>query len=269
MAVENATLLANETLNQTSTVVSLPAPLEYALEVGAPRIKDLLLAPAQHPDMLWTLAPMLIALVLMQIYFGRNKEETLGWNTAFGNSIALIFISASLLRQLYILSGDIEVVGFLNAALAFHEPKVLIIVFLFGYGLFLALLSFFHWIPEKIAFFLMSGIAINSTAYVVIVLVNSDNIPLDTHTLAAGVVVFLLVYAVSVILRSVIPQSRLSRIRRLQRLRAMLDAQEDLVRNRARNTRIDFLRSRLEEKQAKLHVRSAAVSSKIKELENS
>ena len=263
MAIENATLLVNETINQTTTTISLPAPLDYALHTLFPRIADLLLAPAEHPEMLWTLAPMMIALVLMQIYFGRNKDEALGWNTAFGNSIALIFISSSLLRQLYILSGDIEVLGFINAAIAFHEPKIILIILLFSYGILLAMISFFHWIPEGLAFFMMNGISINSAAYVVIVLVNSNNIPLDYHTLLAGVVIFLLLSVISIIIRTAIPQSRLSRIHKLEQLKNIIDAQSREVNRRAKATKIDFLRARLEKKADSLQDKANYISKKI------
>lgn len=268
MAIENASLLVNETVNQTAvSATSFPAPVEYAINIAFPRIKDLILAPAEHPEMLWTLAPMLVALVLMQLYFGRNKDESLGWNTAFGNSIALIFISSSLLRQLFIMSGEFSVWEFIKSAIYFHEPKVVIIILLFGYGILLMMISFFHWIPEGLAFFIMNGISINSTAYVVIVLVNSNNIPLDRHTFAAGFFIFLLVLIISIVLRSAIPQSRLSRLHKLERMKGIIDMQAKEVHRRAQATKIDFLRNRLDVKADKLEEKADKIKSMIKELE--
>lgn len=264
MVVENATMILNETVNQTA--VSLPAPLDYAVNTLAPRVRDLVLAPAQHPDMLWTLAPMIIALVLMQLYFGRNKDEALGWNTAFGNSIALVFISASLLRELFILSGEADFFAFVDSALAFDEPKIVVILLLFAYGIFLAMISFFHWIPEGVAFFIMNGISINSAAYVVIVLVNSEGIPLDEHTVAAGVAIFLLLYVVSVVIRSIIPQSRLSKVRKLERMKRIVDSQAKTVNSRSGKTNIGFLKSRLESKADKLEDKSDKISKRLEEL---
>ena len=43
------------------------APLAYAQNELLPRIYDLFIAPSEHPEMLWTLGPMLVALVLMQL----------------------------------------------------------------------------------------------------------------------------------------------------------------------------------------------------------
>ena len=53
-------------------------------------------------EVLWILAPLVITLILMEMYFGRYKEEELGWNTAFGNTLILIFISANLIHHLHI-----------------------------------------------------------------------------------------------------------------------------------------------------------------------
>jgi hypothetical protein len=258
LAIENATIVVNESVNQT--VSALPAPIDYAINTMAPRIKDLVLAPFENPDMLWTLAPMIIALVLMQLYFGRNKDESLGWNTAFGNSIALIFISASLLRGVFIMSGEQSIKVFLLDGLALSDMKMLVVLLIFAYGVFLAMLSFFHWIPEKVAFFIMNGISINVTAYVGIVLVISGNIPLDRHTLSAGVVIFLLVYVLSIVLRSIIPQSDESKAHRLQRRVSVLKKREAAFHRKAGSTGSGFWKNRYES-------RAGDYKDKINELE--
>lgn len=222
-AIVNATLAGvNATVNETVTDAVLPGPIQYVTDVLWPRITGLLGAPLDHPDMIWTLAPMLIALVLMQIYFGRNKEEALGWNTAFGNSIALTFISISLLRTLYIESGIASITAFMDS-IDVSNLRVFVVAVIFLYGLFLALISFFHWLPERIAFFIMNGISINVTAYVAIVLVNVGNIPLDRHTLLAGFAIFLSVSVVAVIVRSMIPSSGNARRARLLKQKSFLE----------------------------------------------
>ncbi|MBN1544237.1 hypothetical protein JW898_02120 [Candidatus Woesearchaeota archaeon] len=264
MVVENATVLINETLNQT-VQPALPAPIDYAIHTAAPRISELILAPLNSPEMLWTLAPMMIALVLMQIYFGRNKDKALGWNTAFGNSIALIFISVSLLRSVYISSGDISIKGFLHAAVAFNDLRIIIIVLLAMYSILLSMISFFHWLPERLAFFMMNSIPINVTAYVVIVLVNSD-IPLDRHTLFAGVVIFLVVYAVAMIFRSIIPQSLESRVHLLESRKHMLDSNAKRFRDLARLAGGSHRRDRLESRSVRFQKRSDEIDERIKAL---
>ena len=227
LAIENVTILLNESLNQTVNQTAISSSVDYVQNTLFPRVLDLLVAPANNPDMIWTLAPLLIALILMQMYFGRNKDEALGWNTAFGNSIALIFISVSLLRGAFIMSGRSTIKEFMLLDVTPSDLKILIISMLFIYGIMLSLLSFFHWVPEKIAFFIMNTISINVTAYVGIVLVHSENIPLNWHTILAGMVIFVLVYLIGTVLKVFIPTSRKSRIKIIERKQFLL--QEKII----------------------------------------
>ncbi len=266
MVLDNVTIIVNESINQT-TNATIPPPIDYVINTVFPRAADLVLAPMEHGDMLWTLAPMLITLFLMQAYFGRNKDESLGWDDAFGNSVALIFISTSLLQQLYINSGAASVNDFFYSLLQFEEPKVLIILGLFMYGMLLSLISFFHWVPEGVALFIMGTVQINVTAYVVIVLVNSDNIPLDANTLAAGVALFLAVYALSAILKSMIPESKISRLHRLQKLYSIVKAREETLKKKIHSVKTDIIRKVLQTRSNQLHSRVAQLERRIKELE--
>ncbi|MFC1723914.1 hypothetical protein ACFL0V_07275 [Nanoarchaeota archaeon] len=243
--VDNISLI-NETVSQTAAPF-YQSTLDYAQNTLHPRIVDLILAPKEHPEMLWTLGPMIIALVLMQLYFGRNKDEALGWNTAFGNSIALIFISVSLLRGLYIVSDKPNIYAFLDSIFALEDIKIIIIAALFAYGILLSTISFFHWLPTGLAFFMMNGIPINVTAYVVIVLVNSDNIPLDSHTVAAGVIIFLTVYLAAMIFRLFVPTSRKSKMKIYQKRQWILLSKEQLYERLARDTQDDAKKARMKE----------------------
>ena len=62
------------------------------------RIIQIVLVPSYNPDVIWSIAPLFFGLVLMQMYFGKYKTEQLGWNTAFGNSVSLMWASAILFR---------------------------------------------------------------------------------------------------------------------------------------------------------------------------
>ncbi|MBW2996919.1 hypothetical protein KY349_01105 [Candidatus Woesearchaeota archaeon] len=265
MALENATMLANESVNQT--VPSLVTnSVDYVQHTLFPRVVDLIVSPAENPEMIWTLAPMIIALVLMQMYFGRNKDEALGWNTAFGNSIALIFISVSLLRGAFIMSGRASMQEFLWFDVSITNLKILIIAVLFIYGILLSLLSFFHWVPEKIAFFVMNGLSINVTAYVAIVLVNSENIPLDWHTIAAGFVIFIAVYLASIVIKSFIPMSKQSRIKILDRKKFLLKEKIHFFEKKHKTEQNDAKRQRFHEKILKYKDKEKDISGAIKEL---
>lgn len=247
MAFENATMLANESINQTAPSLVTDS-VNYVQNTLFPRVVDLIVSPAENPEMIWTLTPMIIALVLMQMYFGRNKDEALGWNTAFGNSVALIFISMSLLRGVFLTSGRASIQMFLWLDVTSADIRIIIIGILFAYGILLSMLSFFHWIPEKLAFFIMNGISINVTAYVAIVLVNSDNIPLDQHTLAAGFTIFVAVYLASIVIKSFIPMSKQSRIKILERKKFLVEERRKAVEKKEKTEQDDAKRQRLNRK---------------------
>src|SRR3989344_5233011 len=68
------------------------------------RALELAMQPSIHKDMLILLLPLLATLFVMQIYFSRYKREELGWNSAFGNSIVLLFVGISLIA--YLLKND-------------------------------------------------------------------------------------------------------------------------------------------------------------------
>ena len=266
VVAENVTLIANETINQT-TQTFLQTSVDYTQHTLLPRVVDLVIAPIENPDMIWTLGPMIIALVLMQLYFGRNKDEALGWNTAFGNSIALIFISVSLLRGVFLESGDVSIMGFLRGALAFNDLQIVVVAFLFLYGIFLALLSFFHWIPEKLAFFIMNAISVNVTAYIIIVLVNSENIPLDRHTLFAGFVMFILVYLLSMAIRFFVPQSIHSRIHLLERKKYIVEADVRLYQQKVDKAGTDARRQKFSKRLKEYEQKVKDLDTVIKGLE--
>ncbi len=266
--MDNTTLVA-EAVNQSvqNAPSAFAAPVGYAQQVLFPRAFDLLTAPADHPEMLWTLGPMLVAMTLMQIYFGRNRDEELGWNTAFGNSIALIFISVSLLRGLFIFSGESDIFVFFENMVNLENVKIIIIVVLFTYGMLLSLISFYHILPERVAFFMMSAIPINVTAYVGIVLVNSDNVPLDSHTIAAGVVIFLLVFVTSRFVRLIIPQSLNSRINTLKKRKGILETRVKVYHLKARNSKTDERKAKFNYKAAQQKIKAEALQKIIDDLD--
>ena len=66
-----------------------------------PRLLELVKAPVEHTEILWILVPLFISSFLMILYFGRHRDEELGWNTAFGNNIALMFVIVNVMKKLY------------------------------------------------------------------------------------------------------------------------------------------------------------------------
>src|SRR3989344_6391980 len=79
---------------------------DYFINEVIPRIIEIIEKPVLQKDILWIIAPLLITLLLIQVYFGRYKNEQIGWNTAFSNSISFLWVTTTLVRYLYENSPD-------------------------------------------------------------------------------------------------------------------------------------------------------------------
>lgn len=121
-------------------------------------------------DVLWAVAPLAIATIMILSYFERYKEEMPGWGSYFSNSLVLLFVSLSLFRYIYSLNG-------LGAANFLEYPqKSIASVLLLGLGSALLSFNFRHILPEKVASYLSSPLSVNLVAYGVILFVYSDSI---------------------------------------------------------------------------------------------
>lgn len=172
----------------------------YIVQELWPRILNILRAPYENTSMLWMLIPILLTLVFMEFYFGRYKEEELGWNTAFGNALVLLFVAIDLFRRLYEPSGKT-----LEEFIAIGDIKIIISLVVLGLSLLLMLIDFFHILPKKIAYVVSSPGYINMIAALGIIIVYSTGIPLDWTTLFAAFIVFVLVNLFGYILYFIVP----------------------------------------------------------------
>ena len=170
------------------------------------RVVEIITVPFYHKQALWAIIPLLISTFLMQLYFGRNKDEELGWNTAYGNSLALIFISASLLKTLY----DTYGYGFWNTLTPEITSKLVFLGIIILQAFFLAFLDLFHSLPKHFSFFMSSSPSVFMIALITIVIVHTD-IPLNIHTLFAALLLFILIVIFFSIFRWFIPSSEHAR----------------------------------------------------------
>jgi hypothetical protein len=142
------------------------------------RMIEIVLSPIHTLEMLWLLIPLLLTLFLMELYFGRYKDEELGWNTAFGNVIILLFVAAYLANHIY------------TNELYFNSTKVTVAATVVLAGIILMIIDFYHLLPKKIAFQISSKLPINFLAFSAIILVYT-NIPIDYITLYAFIGILL------------------------------------------------------------------------------
>ncbi|MFH1592804.1 MAG: hypothetical protein ABIB47_05550 [Candidatus Woesearchaeota archaeon] len=165
-----------------------------------PRLKLIVTTPFTQPDLLWLVIPLIFVLFAIQLYFGRNRTEQLGWNTAFGNSVSLFWVIVLLLRFTLEDTPLSELLG----GRAYKE--LILIVILAVWTIILLSFDYYHIIPRKLAFLLSSSIPINTIAFLFIVIILGD-VPFDSTTAVAGVVLLLLVALFFKTLRSVIKPS--------------------------------------------------------------
>lgn len=157
------------------------------------RLVELLLAPTVIKEMLWIVIPLVAAMVLMEIYFGRYKLEKIGWNTAYGNSLVLLFISMDLIR--FVVNNEL-IVSFSGA----------LVVSLIIMGMFLAIFTFFHLFPENWAVGLDTKLPINITAYIIVVMVYSQA-ALTVLDITAALALAILIFIVAKTIWLMIPES--------------------------------------------------------------
>lgn len=164
----------------------------FVQEVWA-RFIELLEAPLGNNDMLWAAIPLLLATVFMSLYFGRYKKEELGWNTAFGNTMVFVFVAINLIKEIYMKGGS-------WASVLDSTLYVMLCFGLVGSGMLLMLITYFHLLPKKLAFFLFSAPPINVSVYVLMSIVYANVAP-DRVTVAAGALFLIVIIAAMRILQ--------------------------------------------------------------------
>ena len=154
------------------------------------RILEILSSPFNFKEMLFILIPLLVVLLVIELYFGKYRYEKLGWNTAVGNSLVLFFVGMNLLNFLY--TNDLLFQAHSRTALAF----VVVIE-----SIFLMLINFFHIFPKEASFNISSALVINYIGAASIIMVYAA-IPFDYFTFAAFIVIFSIMFLLLKFLQS-------------------------------------------------------------------
>jgi hypothetical protein len=101
---------------------------------------DILKSPFVDLSILWVLIPIISLWLVLEIYFGRYKSESLGWNTALGNGISLLWVNIENMRYLFSQQPENFLVRFIPVGM---------IIF---YGIFIVYISFTHKFSSKITY---------------------------------------------------------------------------------------------------------------------
>jgi hypothetical protein len=205
------------------------------------RAIELILAPLNNQEMLWIATPLIMATLFMTLYFARYKEEELGWNTAFGNTMVFLFVALNILKQMYTLDG----VGSLDNIFS-NELYFLLSLGLLGAGFFLMFFTYFHLLPKRLAFFMFSAAPINVSVYVVMAIVYA-NLPADFITVLAGVVFLIVILIVAKTLQFILRTVGLEHHSNL----VSMELSEELAAKVKRIKEEEKERKKLEKKMAK------------------
>jgi len=155
------------------------------------RALEIVKQPVLNPDIIWVMLPLIVAVILIQLYFGRYPDEKLGWTSALANSLILFFVGMNLFQWLF----RNNMLFFALTKETVFLPKNIIALVIVVYSLSLMVLNFFHLLPRKVAFNMSSDIIINYLAVISITIVYST-IEISFLTLAAIFFLFMLFWAV-------------------------------------------------------------------------
>lgn len=158
------------------------------------RALDMLVAPFMDPELLWIVLPTIFILLMITLYFGRHATEEIGWNTAFANSISLMWICIILSRMLL---NTYTLDQILSNPLI--RNKLIVLILLVGWVIILQLVNYFHAVPKKLAFFLSNSIPIYTMAYVVTSLLINFEIT-RFNLMSAGILWVIMIVASEIIM---------------------------------------------------------------------
>ncbi len=158
--------------------VTLSGPLFVMLGLVLEKSREILLAPTMNEDLLWTVAPILVSLVIFQVYFGLYKDETLGWNSALSNGLVLVWTGSNSLRYLAESGG-----------LWIDQEKTIVGLVLLCYGFLVAVLAFFHLVEPEFLFTISSTFVVSYLQYLGVLFV-FGNIEIDRLTIYSCVFLF-------------------------------------------------------------------------------
>lgn len=163
------------------------------------RLAQLAGAPFVNPDMLWIAVPLIVTLIIIEIYFGRYRGEKLGWNSAITNTLVLVFVSLNLFQYIFRSHP-----GNFFAKMSSTGFFVALLVFVLGVLLFFA--DFFHWLHKKIAFKISAHLPVNLTAYTAIVIVY-NKVPVEWATIVAWLLLILVLAIIFMFVKRAVPKS--------------------------------------------------------------
>lgn len=140
------------------------------------RTEFFLRVPLDNQEMLPTLLPLMAGAILMELYFGKHKQESLGWNTSVGNA------------AIWMTTG----ITILMTETGLSQPEMRATYALIALGGFVTFMDFFHIWSSSVAFIVSSSAMVYTLAYTLVVVIKSS-IAVNQTTLKAAALFFILI----------------------------------------------------------------------------
>lgn len=144
------------------------------------------------PSIWWLITPVIIFWIVIEIYFDRYKKEELGWNTALGNGLSILWVSFICLKFLF----EDKLINFLWS-------KFIAILFIFLYGAFIVFNSYHHELKKKISFLLASPTPIYFFSLVAI-LWTYGFLPITFWTVINLIILYIIIGLLELLLKKLI-----------------------------------------------------------------
>ncbi|MCH8067139.1 MAG: hypothetical protein IIC69_00995 [Nanoarchaeota archaeon] len=155
--------------------------------------KEIFSAPFRDPSILWLLIPIMMFWFVLEIYFDKYKGEKIGWNTALGYGLSMFWIVVISLKTLF--ENNFEL---------FSIDKLLFLILIALYSVFIIYVSFTHRLKEKI-FFLFASPSLIYYLFGIAILLVHDLISLSLWVIIDLVILYIIILIIEFILRKLIP----------------------------------------------------------------
>jgi len=150
-------------------------------------------APLKDLSILWLLAPLILFWFILEIYFGRYKSEKLGWNTALGYGMSMFWIVIISFKTMFENNFELFSIG-----------KLLFVVFVAAYSIFIIYISFTHKVTEKI-FFLFTSPTIVYYLFGITLLLIDDLLKISFWVFIDLIIFYIIILILEIILKKIIP----------------------------------------------------------------
>ena len=150
-------------------------------------------APFENLEIWWYVFPILALWITLEFYFGFYKSESMGWNTALGNSFSFAWVNIEGMRVLFEKGPELFWFRFGILALAI------------SYSILIIYLVFTHKIKDKYAFLAASPHLIYFLSAVSILWMHGTLI-IDLWVLIDLILIFFLTIIFFFLIKKILPQ---------------------------------------------------------------